>query len=66
MEHEAKLRRRVDEHGGVSEVARKAGMHQSALGRLLSSASMPRRTTSYRLANALDVPETEVVTDFVR
>jgi len=65
-EHKEKLRRLVDAHGGVTVVAEKAGMHQSALSRLLNSASMPRRTTLYRIANALDVPETEVVTDFVR
>lgn len=61
-----KLRKLIDAHGGVSEVARKAGMHQSALSRMLNSASMPRRTTLYRIANALDLPETEIATDFLR
>lgn len=65
-EHKEKLRRLVDEHGGVSAVARKAGMHQSALSRLLNSPSMPRRTTLYRIANALDLSEADIAADFVR
>ena len=61
-----RLRELVDKHGGVTVVAQRAGMHQSALSRLLNSASMPRRTTLYRIANALDLPETDIVVEFVR
>jgi len=64
--HKEHLRQLIDAHGGVSEVARQAGMHQSALSRLLNSASMPRRSTLYRIANAMGVSESEVATDFVR
>ncbi len=64
--HKEHLRQLIDAHGGVSEVARQAGMHQSALSRLLNSASMPRRSTLYRIANAMGVSESEVATDFIR
>ncbi len=64
--HKQHLRRLIDANGGISEIARRAGMHQSALSRLLSSASMPRRTTLYRIANAMGVSEADVATDFVR
>lgn len=64
--HKRKLRDLVDRHGGVTAVARKMGVPQPSLSRMLGSASMPRRTTLYRLARALEVDESEVVTEWVR
>lgn len=61
-----KLRTLIDQHGGVTEVARKSGIPQPSLSRMLNSHSMPRRTTLYKLADAMGVAETEVVTDWVR
>ena len=66
MAHKRKLRDLIDRHGGVSAVARKSGIPQPSLSRLLSSASMPRRSTLYRIANALGVDEAEIVTEWVR
>lgn len=51
----ARLRRLVEERGGVSEVARKAEMPQPSLSRLLNSAAEPRAATMARLAAALGV-----------
>jgi DNA-binding phage protein len=59
-----KLRDLIDRHGGVTKVAAISGIPQPSLSRMLSDASLPRKTTLYRIANALDVPETEIVTDF--
>jgi DNA-binding phage protein len=64
--HKRRLRELIDRHGGVSAVARKSGIPQPSLSRLLSSASMPRRSTLYRIANALGVEESEIVTKWVR
>jgi len=64
--HKQKLRDLIDRHGGVSEVARKSGIPQPSLSRMLSSGSMPRRSTLYKLATALGVSETEVVGEYVR
>lgn len=64
--HKRRLRDLVDRHGGVTAVARKMGVPQPSLSRMLGSASMPRRTTLYRLARALGVDESEVVTEWVR
>ena len=61
-----KLRSLIDQNGGVSEVARRTGIPQPSLSRLLNSASMPRRSTLYRIANALNLPETEIVTEWSR
>ena len=66
MEHKKRLRDLIDKHGGVTAVARKIGMPQPSLSRLLNSASMPRRTTLYRIANGLGVPESEVVGEWVQ
>jgi hypothetical protein len=66
MEHKKKLRELIDRHGGVSKVAVKIGMPQPSLSRMLNSASMPRRTTLYRIANGLGVPEAEVVGEWVQ
>ncbi len=49
------LRRLVDAHGGVSEVARRAQMPQPSLSRLLNSMSEPRPPTLLRLAEAMDL-----------
>lgn len=59
-----KLRDLIDRHGGVSKVAQLSGIPQPSLSRMLNSASMPRRTTLYRIATALDLPETDIVAEF--
>lgn len=66
MEHKRRLRELIDRHGGVSKVAAEIGMPQPSLSRMLNSASMPRRTTLYRIANGLGVPESEIVGDWVQ
>ena len=61
-----RLRQTVDQKGGIGSLALKTGMCQSSLSRFFSSASMPRRTTLYRIARALDLPESEIVTEWIR
>lgn len=56
----------IDRHGGISAVARKSGIPQPSLSRMLSSASMPRKSTLYEIAVALGVPESEVVMEWTR
>lgn len=65
-EHKKRLRRLIDKHGGVSEVARLAGIPQPSLSRMLNSGSMPRRTTLYKIANALGLTEADVLAEWVR
>jgi transcriptional regulator with XRE-family HTH domain len=50
----------------VSEVARKSGIPQPSLSRILSSGSMPRRSTLYKIANALGLSEKEIVGEWVQ
>lgn len=54
------LRVEVDRHGGISELARKTGIPQSSLSRFFASTSMPRRTTLFKIAKALNLPETAI------
>jgi DNA-binding phage protein len=66
MVKKAKLRDIIDRHGGVSAVAQKTGIPQPSLSRMLNSPSMPRRSTLYRIANALDLAESEIVSEWSR
>lgn len=55
-----RLRAEVDRQGGISELARKTGIPQASLSRFFSSISMPRRTTLFKIAKALNLPETAI------
>jgi DNA-binding phage protein len=61
-----RLRDLIDRNGGVSSVAQRSGIPQPSLSRLLNSASMPPRSTLYKIANGLNLPEAEVVTEWSR
>ena len=60
------LRKKVDAWGGVAKLARAAGIPQPSLRRFFSSASMPRRTTLYKIARTIGLSENDIVTDWVR
>ena len=60
------LRNKVDEWGGVSQLAMATGIPQPSLSRFFNSTSMPRRTTLYKIANALNLSEDEIATDWIR
>lgn len=64
--HKGRLRVLVEKNGGVVAVAKKMGVPQPSLSRMLNSGSMPRRTTLYKLATALGVPESEIVGEYVQ
>ena len=66
MSEKAKLRQLIDRHGGVSAVAAKCGIPQPSLSRMLNSASIPRRSTLYKIANALGLSEEDVVVEWSR
>lgn len=66
MAEKVKLRQLIDRHGGVSAVAQKAGIPQPSLSRMLNSPSIPRRSTLYKIANALDLSEEDIVMEWIR
>ena len=60
------LRTEVEKRGGISELARRTGIPQPSLSRFFASASMPRRTTLYKIAEALNLPETSIASKWTR
>lgn len=57
----AKLKDIIDrDHGGVTQAAAKIGMPQPSLSRFLNSSTIPRRTTLYKIARGLGLPESMV------
>ncbi len=62
----ARLRIIVDQRGGITVLARNTGIPQPSLSRFFSSASMPRRTTLYKIAIALDLEERDIVSDWAQ
>jgi hypothetical protein len=59
-EFKSKLKDLIDRHGGPVAVAKKVGMPQPSLSRLLNSGSMPRRSTLYKIAKALNLSEADL------
>ena len=58
------LKTLVDNWGGVNKLARVTGIPQPSISRFFHSANMPRRTTLYKIANALGLSEKEMITDW--
>lgn len=65
-EFKDRLRDKVDKWGGISKLASETGIPQPSLSRFFNGSSMPRRTTLYKIANALDLSETEIRTPWIR
>lgn len=60
----ARLKSMVDQWGGVSKLSKETGIPQPSLSRFFNSVSMPRRTTLYKIAEALNLSEKEIITDW--
>ena len=60
----AHLKNEVDKWGGITKLSKETGIPQPSLSRFFSSASMPRRTTLYKIAGALNLSEREIITDW--
>jgi transcriptional regulator with XRE-family HTH domain len=60
----ARLKSMVDQWGGITKLAKETGIPQPSLSRFFKTASMPRRTTLYKIAEALNLSEKEIFTDW--
>jgi DNA-binding phage protein len=60
----AHLKTKVDQWGGISKLSKETGIPQPSLSRFFNTASMPRRTTLYKIAEALNLSEKEIITDW--
>lgn len=60
------LLREVQARGGITKLAGATGMPQPSLSRFFNSASMPRRGTLLKIAEALDLDAVKVATEWTR
>jgi DNA-binding phage protein len=58
------LKTKVDQWGGISKLSRVTGIPQPSLSRFFNTSSMPRRTTLYKIAEALNLSEKEIITEW--
>jgi DNA-binding phage protein len=63
--YKKKLREAVDRWGGITKLSRETGIPQPSLRRLFSSASMPRRTTLYRIAKAVGLKDSDIMFEWL-
>jgi DNA-binding phage protein len=61
-----KLREKVDSSGGVQKLSELTGIPQPSLSRFFNSNAMPRRTTLYKIAKALNLSEVDISTEWSR
>ncbi|MUG98061.1 hypothetical protein F7734_39425 [Scytonema sp. UIC 10036] len=61
MEFKKSLRDEVDRWGGITKLSEKTGIPEPSLNRFFNSASMPYRTTLYKIANALKLTESQIL-----
>ena len=62
----SRLRDKVDAWGGISRLARATGIPQPSLSRFFGSGAMPRRTTLYKIAKAMDLSAADIATEWSR
>jgi DNA-binding phage protein len=65
MKFKNALRKVVDRNGGIGNLAEKSGIPQPSLSRFFASASLPRHTTLYKIAEALNLEEKEILNEWV-
>jgi DNA-binding phage protein len=65
MKFKDNLRREVDTQGmTLTQLAERTGMPLPSLSRFFNNASMPRRATLLKIAEALDLSAVEIATDW--
>lgn len=60
MEFKARLRQKVDQWGGISQLARETGIPQPSLSRFFNTPSLPRRTTLHKIAKAVGLTHKDI------
>jgi DNA-binding phage protein len=63
--YKKKIRDAVDRWGGITKLSRETGIPQPSLSRFFSTASMPRRTTLYRIAKAVGLKDSDITFEWL-
>ena len=58
------LRSVIDQRSSIKEVSEKTGIPTASLYRFFNSASLPRKSTLYKIANAIDLDEQDIATEW--
>lgn len=66
IDFKKRLRRIVDNWGGVPKLAEAIDMSPPSLYRFFNSPSIPRKTTLYKIANALDLDEKDIAFEYTK
>ena len=66
MAFKGSLRLKVEGLGGLRLLTEKIGIPQPSLSRFFSSASMPRRVTLLKIAQALNLSRVDITTEWIR
>lgn len=59
-----KLRQHVDKFGGISAVSKSTGIPQPSLSKFFNSASRPRRSYVYKIANCIGLTDSDIAFDW--
>ena len=62
--YKAYLKNLVDQWGGITKLSKATGIPQPSLSRFFNTASMPRRTTLYKIADALNLSDEKIMTEW--
>jgi len=61
-----KLRSIIDQRSSIREISEKTGIPQASLYRFFNSASLPRKSTLYKIANAIDLDEEDIAIEWTK
>lgn len=64
MAFKKNLKAEIERWGGVSKLAKETGIPQASLSRLLGSPSLPRRSTLEKIAKAMNLQESHLLSQW--
>ncbi len=65
MEFKKHLKIEIERLGGISQLSKETGIPQSSLSRLLNSPSLPRRSTLAKIAKAMNLKESPLLSKWI-
>lgn len=66
MKFKKQLKIEIERWGGISKLAKETGIPQSSISRFLNSPSMPRRSTLEKIAEAMNLKESKLLSAWLQ